>query len=140
MSDLYIDPTTGDLSVSSTGVVRLTSGVLETIAQRLRIKLRTFMGEWFLDTTVGVPYYQDILGVKNPDLGVIASIFRRQLLADPDVDSVPRLDLTLNSDRSLSVVIDVYAIDRDIPLITAGSNPIISVPVSTESNPLIFFF
>lgn len=140
MADLYLDPGTGDLYVPDNGVIRMTSGTLETLAQRLRIKLRTFMGEWFLDTTIGVPYYQDILGVKNPDLGIIASIFRRQLLADPDVDSVPRLDVALNSDRSLSVVIDVYGIDRGIEILQAGSNPVVIVSVSTESDPLILFF
>jgi len=140
MSDLYLDTGTGDLSVSAAGVIRLTDGTLETVAQRLKIKLRTFLGEWFLDTQVGLPYYQSILGQKNPDLAPIRSIFRSALLADPDVDSVPRCDITLNTDRSLSVVIDVYAINRDLAIIAPGSNPITLIPVSTESDPLLLFF
>ena len=135
--DLFLDPGTGDLNVSDSGVIRLTSGTLESVAQRLRIKLRTFLGEWFLDTNVGVPYYQSILGVKNPDLGPIASISRTVLLADEDVESVPKMQLTLNG-RTLEVVTDIYAIDRDPTSGTSGAAVLVSV--STQSDPLIVFF
>ncbi len=36
----------------------------DAVAQALSIRLKTFAGEWFLDTRVGIPYLTDILGKK----------------------------------------------------------------------------
>ncbi len=92
--------------MSETGVVRLTSGVPETAAQRLLITLRMFTGEWFLDLTAGVPYYQSIL-VKNPDLDLIRSVLRQTIAADPLVVDVPRVDVEL--DRATRILTVSFA-------------------------------
>lgn len=42
----------------------------EVVVQRLKIALSTFMGEWFLDTSLGIPYFQQILGQKRSKDGV----------------------------------------------------------------------
>lgn len=111
--DIFVD-STGDVSVPSTGVIRLTSGLLETTKQRLTIKIRTFLGEWFLDTRVGVPYFRDIL-IKNPNLSIIRVIFRRLLLGDEAVDSVPKLELEFDSaSRKLFVTFDAVLTDGSI--------------------------
>lgn len=99
--DLYLDPQTGDLDVSDTGVVRLTNGVPESAAQRLLVTLRMFTGEWFLDLRAGVPYYQSIL-VKAPDLDLVRSVFRQVIAADPFVVDVPIVDVAL--DRATRVL------------------------------------
>lgn len=39
----------------------LTVDNLESVAQKIKIRLRTYFGEWFKDTTIGVPYFQEIL-------------------------------------------------------------------------------
>ncbi len=106
MSDLYIDPTSRDLVISETGVVRLTEGVPEAAAQRIAIKLLMFTGEWFLDLTAGVPYYTDVL-VKNPDLDLIRALFRRKVAQDAYVVDVTRCEVSLDTAaRSLTVEID----------------------------------
>lgn len=34
---------------------------VESVAQKIRIRLRTYFGEWFVNTSIGVPYFQEIL-------------------------------------------------------------------------------
>lgn len=63
------------------------------ILQRIKVRLRFFKGEWFLNTDHGMPYFDDtldgnggsgdnaILGSKNLDNNIIESIFRREILS-----------------------------------------------------------
>jgi hypothetical protein len=37
---------------------------IDAVAQSCRIALQMFEGEWFLDQSVGIPYWQQILGFK----------------------------------------------------------------------------
>lgn len=41
--------------------LKLTEDNLESVAQKIKIRLLRYFGEWFLDNTVGVPYFQEIL-------------------------------------------------------------------------------
>ena len=68
----------------------------ERVAQQVKIKLKSFFGEWFLDTTYGVPYLEDIM-VKKPNMEQVRNIFRQQILDVDDVTAVSSLVLTLNS-------------------------------------------
>ena len=56
MADLKLNEDTGDLEITNNDL-SLTYGV-DSRRQHLEIRLRTFLSEWFLDTTVGVPYVQ----------------------------------------------------------------------------------
>lgn len=59
----------------------------EATRQRLEVRLGTPLGSWFLDPTVGVPYFQVILGSKeNPT--AFNSIFMEAIL---ETDGVSRL-------------------------------------------------
>lgn len=62
--DLMMNLSSGDLSIEG-GQVRMVDGA-ERIAQQILISLRFWLGEWFLDTSQGVPYLEYIL-VKNPN-------------------------------------------------------------------------
>lgn len=91
----------GDLDIS-TGDFTLTRGV-EAIRQAIQIKLQFFQGEWFLDLTAGVPFYQSVL-VKNPSPGVLQSVFRKAILEVPGVLEVTTLSITTNrATRGLTV-------------------------------------
>lgn len=50
------------------------------ILQRIKIRLRFFKSEWFLNTDHGMPYFQEILGNKTIDLNIVESIFRIEIL------------------------------------------------------------
>ena len=46
----------GDIDIDNSGKMLLLSTKQELVKQRLQIKLKTFKGEWWLDTTFGIPY------------------------------------------------------------------------------------
>lgn len=102
MSDILIDPITGDITLAD-GDVSLADG-LAAIAQRVRDAFLTVKGEWFLDTTYGVPYFDDIL-VKNPNLAVVKARFIEA--ANEAIDgeaTLAELEVSFrSSDRELDV-------------------------------------
>ena len=81
--------------------LRLTNGHLtfleghEAIAQKVKIRLWFFRGEWYLDQREGIPYWSRVL-VKNPDLQALEAMFRRAILSTPGVAIVERLTLELD--------------------------------------------
>jgi hypothetical protein len=64
----------------------------EFYRQKLAARFRFFLGEWFLDRRQGIPYYRDVF-VQNPDLDLIASLFRRVILETPGVKSLASFSL-----------------------------------------------
>lgn len=101
--DLYCDPDTGDLLITELGEARLTNTQLEEVGQRLRTKLQHFLGEWFLDTTLGLAYFRDVL-VRNPNMAVVKSLFQDAITSDDGVEQLVLLDLVWNTEtRVLSV-------------------------------------
>lgn len=87
----------------------------ERVAQQIKIQLLTFYGEWYLDTTWGVPYMEYIL-VKNPNFTIIRQIFREQILSVDDVESVESLDVEYDAQtRTMTLV---YSATTSYGLIT----------------------
>lgn len=93
MSDLALD-TFGELDLSRDDLYFVTGA--DAVAQHLKIRLRFVRGEWFLDQRVGIPYRTQIW-VKNPNLGVIATVFRRAINSTPGVQSLERLDYNFDT-------------------------------------------
>lgn len=118
IADLELDLATNDIKLP----IRIIRGP-EAVAQRVRVRFRWFLGEWFLDTRQGVPYYRDIL-VKNPDRILISFIFRQVLLTTPGVKSVISFRASLDSKaRELSVDFEAMLLDGTI--LTAQAEPFI---------------
>lgn len=86
MIGFKLDPTTNDLIVSG-GKISLLSTLQEAVRQRLSIKLKTWQGEWFLDTTYGIPYRQQIIG-KGLSKAEIDALYIAEINADPDVQRI----------------------------------------------------
>lgn len=91
------NPDAGDLRLTN-GQLTLVDGN-DAVRQHLINRLRIFLGEWFLDRRIGIPFFRDIL-VKNPDRPAIRSIFRRTIRETPGITAVDELLLTVRSDRS----------------------------------------
>lgn len=81
MADLLLD-SEGDISITN-GKITLTKNV----SQKVSILLKSFKGEWFLDDSFGIPYFQTILG-KKIYKEQIDSIFKTQIL---NLDGVSKI-------------------------------------------------
>jgi hypothetical protein len=81
----------GDLDIS-TGNLRVVTDVATITAAKLSNLFGLFKGEWFLDGRQGVPYFQYVM-VSNPNLSLIANLFRQVALAAPGVATVMSVDL-----------------------------------------------
>ena len=79
----------GDLDVSTGAFVTLTGP--EYAAQKIRQRFKLILGEWFLDTTKGVPWFQNVL-IKNPNLELIKSLFRDEILNVPGIIGVKDIE------------------------------------------------
>ena len=76
MLDLELD-NSGDLLISNYDLDIL-SGV-DQIAQNALIRLKFFLGEWFLDITAGMPYYQDFF-IKAPNRIRVESVIKEEII------------------------------------------------------------
>ncbi len=93
--DLQLNNETHDLQVINYDLALNTGNAL--VQQRLKQSLWFFLGEWYLDVTDGVPYYQDIL-VKAPVQITVESILKSTILETPDVLELTNFDLTYEND------------------------------------------
>lgn len=80
---LKLDPVTHDLIIENFQYKEISTKT-EDLTQRIKIKLLTFKGEWFLDEDYGIPYFQDIF-VKGITKEGVDDIFRVAISNEPDV-------------------------------------------------------
>lgn len=85
-----IDIVEGDFVLTSTETL--------SIRQKLIIKLATFRGEWFLDSTLGIPYWTSILG-KNRSKETIDTIFKRAILSTEGVREIVAFQSNITPQR-----------------------------------------
>lgn len=89
------------------GPPAVTSTPTENVAQRLKIKLLTFKGEWFQNILYGVPYRQDILGHKVSKTRV-DRIFQEAILEERGVKEIVSFESFL-SGRTYNMKFSVRA-------------------------------
>ncbi len=98
--DLKLMPS-GELDLTN-GKASLVNGA-DQVVQKLGIKLQIFTGSWFMDLTLGIPYFEQVLR-KGVNEGDILQIFNDALRNTRGVASVDELTLTFQtSARTLSV-------------------------------------
>lgn len=93
--DIKLDPLTHDIALSKTNDLVLIDGA-ERIRQQVKVTLLTFFGEWFLDTTFGVPYFEVIL-IKNPRRAEIENVLRQKVRDVPGVSAVPSVEIEIDA-------------------------------------------
>ena len=98
--DLELDSTNWDLIIEN-GDLKMVD-TIAAIDQHLTQRLKTFLGEWFLDVREGVPYFQYIL-VKNPDPVVVDTLFKNEIINTPGVLELLTFGLDINSTRLLKL-------------------------------------
>lgn len=108
--DLQLDQATHDL-VFVNGECPVTTGLVDSVTQRLIIRLRTFWGEWFVDTTYGVPWLERVLGhkVKRSSIDIV---IQENILKDQYVSQVVAFKSSLSEiDRKYECQFRVRVID-----------------------------
>ena len=106
--NFYIDPETKDLVIDNFNL-KLTSTLGEHLAQKIENQLKTFRGEWFLNQSIGIPYYQDILK-KQVNIDTVTSIFRNAILNVEGVDRIIDLSVLLDTaEREYNLTFKVKA-------------------------------
>ena len=99
----------------------LTVDPASVVAQRLRIRLQTFLGEWFLQTSYGIPYFQRTLGKKTSKTAV-DRIFQEQILQERGVRELVSFSSTLQN-RQYAMSFRVRALNGDVTeSITVNTN------------------
>lgn len=70
-------------------------------AQRIRDRLLTFQGEWFLDLLFGPDYRGNVL-IKNPRLDIVNAIIKDEILKSQDGTFLD-FSASISSDRHLTI-------------------------------------
>lgn len=87
----------------------ITSTPAEVVAQRLSIRLQSFLGDWFINTAYGVPYWQRILG-KKVSKTAVDRIFQEQILSERGVREITSFTSTFQN-RQYEMSFRVRALD-----------------------------
>lgn len=117
--DILLDKDTGDILFDNGTTVTSTKDL--DLSQRLRIRLGTFNGEWFLDTDFGVPWFQQILG-KQRSKATVDSIIQEEIYKEHDVRSIKSFTSEWDRvGRSYRMTAVIEADDRS--LITLTNTP-----------------
>lgn len=83
---LALDQVTNDLYLASDGTLAIVQDT-HAIGQHVRQRLKTFQGEWFLDTVAGVPWLHQILG-HGYDPALAEAVVKAEIL---DTDGVTEI-------------------------------------------------
>jgi len=90
-----IDDATGNLALSKDGNFGVVTG-LEGLRQRVQTKLKLWRGEWFLDTTKGIPYRQSIFR-RPASPGLASQTITKSILEEVEVTDVRKVSATIDS-------------------------------------------
>lgn len=101
---ILLDIAAWDLVLDAQGNIAVASAPY-SLAQDAASAIKTFLGECYWDTTLGVPYLSEVLG-RTPQLALIKALFVRAAEAVPGVASA-RCYLTEITDRVVSGQVQV---------------------------------
>lgn len=87
---------------------------VEITGQRLLIRLRTWLGEWFINTAYGVPWEQQIIAKKNISKAGVDLILQQQVLSDAGVREIVSWNSTLSGSRKYSLTFSIKVIDGTV--------------------------
>lgn len=101
MSDLKLN-SSHDLVIAPLDLVLLTDEI-DLTRQRLKQRLLTILGEWFLDESIGIPYFQEIFK-KGVSESRVRSLFLSVIKNTENIDKIEFFDLDFTeSTRTLTL-------------------------------------
>lgn len=111
-NDLIMDD--GDLVLTTTRT--------EIAAQTLGITLKTYRGEWFLNTTFGVPYLQEIIGVARKK-DIVDRIFLAEIAKNIYIDTINSYKSYYDRDQRYYNMDVVVTVGADIVTTSFNTQP-----------------
>ena len=134
MLGVYLDPDKQDLALDATGNLRMARDG-EAIGQHAKQRLKTFQGEWFLDTEAGVPWMKHVFP-RPPSLAIAESIIKLEIIRTPGVTEMISFNMIYAPDlRGLEVLsTEIRTIYDDIvepfaPSAASAASPPAPAPV-----------
>ena len=113
MIDLKLDKITHDIDISTNDIEIIND--YNYLEQKIKVELLFFFAEWFLDTTIGIKFWETVF-IDNPNLTLVDNLFKTSLLEingvnellsyDSEYDSTTR-NFTLN-----------FSLQTDVGIIT----------------------
>lgn len=89
---------------------------VERVAQSITTRLWLYLGEYFLDTTDGTPWYQQIL-TKTIDANVASTVIKRRILTTYGVKKITEFNMDFNiRERALTIRFTCQTIYGDVSL------------------------
>ena len=76
-----------DIELGSGGDLQLTENAIQSLGQRLKIKLLLFKNTYFMDLDFGIPYYEEVF-VKGRSKKLLDAVFKQAIFETPEVGSI----------------------------------------------------
>lgn len=106
----------GDIEIED-GAPKIIEGA-QAVRQKLSVKFKFWLGEWFANTKEGIPYRRDVF-IANPNLDVIAQVFIRVLRSEREVAQIHRFDLDFDrTERLLTFNFTVSLVSGETIVVT----------------------
>ncbi len=99
--DLLLDRTSHDLTITN-GDLSLVDGG-NWVQQSIKQNLQTLLGEWFLNTAVGLPWFDEILQ-KGTSQNRVQQLLIREIINTNGVEKLNYLNLDLDPSTRLARV------------------------------------
>lgn len=79
-----------DLSLDTDGNLRMVHDA-EAVGEHARQRLQFYRGEWFLDRSIGIDWFGQVLGFARTRMPVCEAIVKREILRTPGVTGLQAL-------------------------------------------------
>lgn len=110
MLDLRLDPFSHDLVIEALDLA-LTRDNEEAHAQHIKQRLLMITGEWFLNMSDGLPWFDGILG-KPQDVSTVENLLKFRIVESPGVRELLAFDMGgADAERTLNVSFTVRLFD-----------------------------
>ncbi|UQS95092.1 hypothetical protein Pam3_21 [Pseudanabaena phage Pam3] len=96
IADIYLDAS-GNLSMVQN---------TEAVGQHARQRLMTYLGEWFLNKNVGVPWLRDLLG-KGYDPVLAEAVIKAEILSTDGVTEITSFSIRFDQGRRALEAFDI---------------------------------
>lgn len=107
--DIGLGRKSHDLVLTQAGGLVFINGP-DKVLQDVKIRLLAYLGDWFLDSSYGIPYFESIL-VKNPDRIMIESLLRVHIVAVNGVRRVNALNLAIDHTQRTAKILFEFESD-----------------------------